>query len=44
MQHAEEADFCTEVFRIAGHFEESFGTGAKQEIVEDLLILKSQWG
>ena len=30
MQNTEEADFCTEVFGIAGHFEESFCTGAKQ--------------
>ena len=27
---------------IAGHFEESFCTGAKQEIVEDLLVLQDQ--
>ena len=33
MQNAEEADFCAEVFGIAGHFEKSFRTGAKQEIV-----------
>src|SRR5258707_7952931 len=44
MQHAEEADFCAEVFGIAGHFEESFCTGAKQEIVEDLIVLQDQRG
>ena len=44
VQNAEEADFCTEVFGIAGHFEKSFRTGAKQEIVEDLLVLQDQWG
>ena len=44
MQNTEEADFCTEVFGIAGHFEESFCTGAKQEIVEDLLVLQDQRG
>jgi hypothetical protein len=44
MQHAEEADFCTEVFGIAGHLEKSFRTGAKQEIVEHLLVLQDQWG
>src|SRR4029077_8883359 len=43
MQNTEEADFCTEVFGIAGHFEESFCTGAKQEIVDDLLVLQDQW-
>ena len=30
MQNAEEADFCSEVLGIAGHFEKSFRTGAKQ--------------
>src|SRR5260370_12937665 len=44
VQHAEEADFCTEVFGIAGHFEKSFRTGAKQEIVEDLLVQQDQRG
>jgi hypothetical protein len=44
MQHAEEANLCAEVFRIAGNFEECFCTGSEQEIVDDLLILKSQWG
>jgi hypothetical protein len=32
------------VFGIAGHFEKSFRTGAKQEIVEDLLVLQDQRG
>src|SRR6266478_10040418 len=44
MQNTEEADFCTEVFGIAGHFEKGFRTGAKQEIVEDLLVLQDQRG
>jgi hypothetical protein len=44
MQHAEEADCCTEVFGIAGHFEKSVRTGAKQEIVEHLLVLQDQRG
>lgn len=43
MQHTEEADFRTEVFRVARHFEEGFRTGAKQKIVEDLLVLQDQW-
>src|SRR5260370_37651240 len=42
MQNTEEANFCTEGSGIAGHFEESFCTGAKQEIVEDLLVLQDQ--
>src|SRR5258705_8336465 len=43
MQHAEEANLCAEVSRIASHFEKGFGTGAEQEIVEDLLVLQDQW-
>ncbi len=39
MQDAEEANFRTEVSRIASHLEKGFGTGAEQEIVEDLLVL-----
>ncbi len=44
VQHAEEADFCTEMFRIARHFEKGFRTGTKQEIVEGLLVLQDQRG
>ena len=43
MQHAEEANFRTEVFRIARNFLKGFRTGAKQEIVEDLFVLQDQW-
>src|ERR1700674_4196226 len=38
MQNTEEADFCTEVFGITGHFEKSFRTGAEQEIVDGLVF------
>ena len=43
MQHAEEADFRAEVSRIACNFEKGFGTGAKQKIVDGLLVLQSEW-
>src|SRR5271155_1398985 len=43
MQHTEEANFRTEVSRIASHLEKGFGTGAEQKIVEDLLVLQNQW-
>ncbi len=43
VQHAEETNLGAEVSRIASHFEKGFGTGAEQEIVEDLLILQHQW-
>ena len=44
VQHAEEANFCAKMLGIAGDFEKRFSAGAEQEIVDDLLILKSQWG
>jgi hypothetical protein len=43
MQHAEEADLRAEVSRIACNFKKSFGTGAKQKIVDGLLVLQSEW-
>src|SRR5438876_186417 len=43
MQHTEEANLCAEVFRIASDFEKRFRTGAKQKIVDDLLVLQGQW-
>src|ERR1700687_921209 len=43
VQDTEEADLRAEVFRIAGDFEKGFRTGAKQKIVDDLLVLQSQW-
>jgi len=39
VQHAKEANFRTEMLGVAGHFEKSFRTGAKQEIVEHFLVL-----
>ena len=44
MEHAEEADFGAEMAGIARHFEQRFGTGAEQEIVDDLLVLQGQRG
>ena len=43
VQHTEETNLCTEVSRVASDFEKGFGTGAEQEIVEDLLVLQRQW-
>ena len=43
MQHAEKADFRAEVSRIASDFEKCFCTGAEQQIIEDFLVLQSQW-
>ncbi len=44
VQHAEEANFSAKMLGIAGNFQKCFCTGAEQEIVDNLLILKSQWG
>jgi hypothetical protein len=44
VQHAKETNLCAEVSGIASDFEKGFGTGAEQEIVEDLLVLQDQWG
>ena len=44
MEHAEEADFGAEMAGIAGDFEQRFGTGPEQEIVDDLLVLQGQRG
>jgi hypothetical protein len=42
MQDAEEANFCAEMLGITRNFQKSFGTGAKQEIVDELLVLQDQ--
>ena len=42
VQHAEEADLRAEMLGIACDFQKGFCTGAKQEIVEDLLVLQHQ--
>ena len=44
MEHAEEADFGAEMAGITGDFEQRFGTGPEQEIVDDLLVLQGQRG
>jgi len=44
MEHAEEADFGAEMVGIARHFEQRFGTGPEQEIIDDLLVLQGQRG
>src|SRR5579863_3268023 len=43
VQHAEEADLGAEVFGIACDFQKRLRTGAKQQIVDDLPVLQSQW-
>ena len=42
VQYAEEADLRAEMFGITSDFEKGFRTGAKQKIVNDLLVPQSQ--
>jgi hypothetical protein len=42
MQHSEEANLGAEMPGITSHFEESFCTGAKQQIIDDFLVVQSQ--
>src|SRR6267378_7113935 len=44
VQHAEEADFRAEMLGIACDFQKGFRAGAKQEVVDDLLVLQHQRG
>ena len=39
VQHAEETDLSTEMSGIAGDLEQGFSAGAKQQVVDDLLVL-----
>src|SRR5215467_2279940 len=40
VQHAEETDLCTQMSRIASHFEQCFCAGTEQQVVNDLLVLQ----
>src|SRR5439155_24553237 len=42
MEHAEEADLCAKVPGIASDLQQSFSTGAKQQVVEQSLVLQCQ--
>jgi len=44
MEHGEETDFGAEMAGIAGDFEQGLGTGAEQQVIEDLLVLQGQRG
>jgi hypothetical protein len=42
VQHTEEAEVSAEMSGSAGDFEEGFGTGLQQEMVEDLFVLQGE--
>src|SRR5438128_3409772 len=44
MQDGKEADVSPQVARISGNLLQGLGTGAEQEVIEDLLVLQRQWG
>jgi hypothetical protein len=43
VEHTEEADLGAEILGIASDLEEGFGTGLEQQMVQDFLVLQSQW-
>jgi len=42
MKHAEEADLRPEMLGIASDFEQGFGTGTKEQAVEEFLVLQGE--
>jgi hypothetical protein len=44
MEDGKEADVSSQVTRISCYLEQGLGTGAEQEVIEDLLVLQRQWG
>jgi hypothetical protein len=43
VEDAKKADLGAEMFGIASDFQECFGTGLQQEMVQDFLVLQSEW-
>src|ERR1035438_2140397 len=42
VQHAEETDLSAQMSGIASHFEQGCGAGAKQQVVDELLVLQGK--
>jgi hypothetical protein len=42
VEHTEEADLGAEMLGIASDFEEGFGTGLQQQMVEEFLVLQGE--
>ena len=42
VEHTEEADLGAEMLRIGSNLQQRGGAGAKQEVVDDLLVLQSE--
>jgi hypothetical protein len=43
MEHAEEADLCAEMAGIASDLQQGFGTGVKQQLVDQSFVLECEW-
>jgi len=44
VKHTEETDIRAEMFRVASDFEQRLGTGAEEQTIDELLVLKRQGG
>ena len=42
VEHAEKSDRCAEMFRVSGDFEQRRRARAKQQVVDDFLVLQRQ--
>ena len=42
VEHTQEADLRAKMLRIGGDLQQGCGTGAEQEVVDDLLVLQGQ--
>src|SRR6266571_4208841 len=43
MEHAEEADLCAQVVGIASDLQQGFGTGVKQQLIDESFVLQCEW-
>jgi len=42
MEHAEQTDIGSQVRRVASDFEQRGGTGAEEQVVQELLVLQHE--
>jgi len=44
MQHAQKADLGAETLRVGGYFQQRVGDAAKQQVIQETLVLEHQLG
>src|SRR4029450_2429760 len=44
MQHAQEADLGAETLRVGGYFQQRVGDAAKQQVIQETLVVEHQLG